>query len=205
MDEKLDFSKGNGLIPAIIQDDLTRKVLMLGYMSEESLRITRETGLVTFYSRSRDTLWTKGETSGNSLTLKKITADCDRDTLLIMASPGGPVCHDGPDTCFNEINQPDLLFLDYLQDIIKDRRRTMPEDSYTTALFKKGTAKIAQKLGEEAVELVIEAMKSDDDAFLNEGADLLYHLIVLLVHRGWTLEDLSKVLASRHRTDNDSR
>jgi len=199
MDSKLDFSKGNGLIPAIIQDDLTRKVLMLGYMNEESLRITRESGLVTFFSRTRDVLWTKGETSGNSLRVKKIIADCDRDTLLIMARPDGPVCHDGPDTCFNEINQADLVFLDYLQELIKERKRTMPEGSYTTKLFKKGTAKIAQKVGEEAVELVIEAMKSDDEAFLNESADLMYHLIVLLVDRGWTLEDVAKVLADRHK------
>lgn len=198
MDEKLDFSKGNGLIPAIIQDDLTRKVLMLGYMNEESLKITRETGLVTFFSRTRDTLWTKGETSGNSLRVKKIIADCDRDTLLIMARPDGPVCHDGPDTCFNEINQTDLVYLDFLQDIIKDRKRSLPEGSYTAKLFTKGTAKIAQKVGEEAVELVIEAMKSDDDAFLNESADLIYHLIVLLVDRGFTLQDVAKVLASRH-------
>jgi phosphoribosyl-ATP pyrophosphohydrolase/phosphoribosyl-AMP cyclohydrolase len=199
MDEKLDFSKGDGLIPAIIQDDLTRKVLMLGYMSEESLKITRETGLVTFYSRTRNILWTKGETSGNSLHVKKISADCDRDTLLILATPDGPVCHDGPDTCFNEINQTDLVYLDYLQEVIKDRKRTMPDGSYTAKLFEKGTAKIAQKVGEEAVELVIEAMKSDDEAFLNEGADLLYHLIVLLVDRGWTLQDVARVLASRHK------
>jgi len=198
MDEKLDFGKGNGLIPAIIQDDLTRKVLMLGYMNEESLKITRETGLVTFFSRTRDVLWTKGETSGNSLRVKKIIADCDRDTLLIMARPDGPVCHDGPDTCFNEINQTDLVFLDYLQEVIKDRKHNMPDGSYTAKLFKKGTAKIAQKVGEEAVELVIEAMKTDDEAFLNEGADLLYHLMVLLVDRGWTLRDVARVLASRH-------
>jgi len=201
MDEKLDFSKGNGLIPAIIQDDLTRKVLMLGYMNEESLRITRETGLVTFFSRTRDVLWTKGETSGNSLRVKKIIADCDRDTLLIMARPDGPVCHDGPDTCFNEINQTDLAYLDFLQDLIKDRKHNMPDGSYTAKLFRKGTAKIAQKVGEEAVELVIESMKSDEEAFLNESADLLYHLIVLLVDRGWTLQDVAKVLASRHKSD----
>jgi phosphoribosyl-AMP cyclohydrolase / phosphoribosyl-ATP pyrophosphohydrolase len=201
MDEKLDFSKSNGLIPAIIQDDLTRKVLMLGYMNEESLRITRETGLVTFFSRTRDVLWTKGETSGNSLRVKKIIADCDRDTLLIMARPDGPVCHDGPDTCFNEINQTDLAFLDFLQDLIKDRKHTMPDGSYTAKLFRKGTAKIAQKVGEEAVELVIESMRSDEEAFLNESADLLYHLIVLLVDRGWTLQDVAKVLASRHKSD----
>ncbi len=199
MDEKLDFNKGNGLIPAIIQDNLTRKVLMLGYMNEESLRLTRETGLVTFYSRSRDELWTKGETSGNSLHVKKIISDCDRDTLLILASPDGPVCHDGPDTCFNEINQSDLQYLDFLQDIIRDRRHTLPEGSYTAKLFRKGTAKIAQKVGEEAVELVIESMKQDDEAFLNESADLLFHFMVLLVDRGWSLEDVAKVLASRHR------
>ncbi len=198
MDEKLDFSKGNGLIPAIIQDEVTRKVLMLGYMNEESLRITRETGLVTFFSRTRDVLWTKGETSGNSLRVKKIVADCDRDTLLIMAKPDGPVCHDGPDTCFNDINETDLMYFDYLQEIIKERKRTLPEGSYTAKLFNQGTAKIAQKVGEEAVELVIEAMKSDDDAFLNESADLIYHLIVLLVDRGWSLQDVAKVLASRH-------
>ncbi len=201
MDEKLDFSKGNGLVPAIIQDDLTRKVLMLGYMSEESLKITRETGLVTFFSRTRDKLWTKGETSGNSLRVRKIIADCDRDTLLIMARPDGPVCHDGPDTCFNEINQTDLVYFDFLQELIKERKHTLPDGSYTAKLFSKGTAKIAQKVGEEAVELVIEAMKSDDEAFLNESADLMYHLIVLLVDRGWTLQDVARVLAGRHKAD----
>lgn len=199
MDEKLDFTKNNGLIPAIIQDDQTRKVLMLGYMNEESLRLTRETGLVTFYSRSRDTLWTKGETSGNSLRVKRIMVDCDRDTLLIMAKPDGPVCHDGPDTCFNEINQADLFYLDYLQDVIRERKHDMPEGSYTAKLFKKGTARIAQKVGEEAVELIIESMKKDDEAFLNEGADLIYHFIVLLVDRGWSLQDVAKVLAGRHK------
>jgi phosphoribosyl-ATP pyrophosphohydrolase/phosphoribosyl-AMP cyclohydrolase len=199
MDEKLDFSKGNGLIPAIIQDDMTRRVLMLGYMNEESLKITRETGLVTFFSRTRDVLWTKGETSGNSLRVKKIIPDCDRDTLLIMARPDGPVCHDGPDTCFNEINQTDLVFLGFLQDLIKERKHTMPDGSYTAKLFRKGTAKIAQKVGEEAVELVIESMKADDDAFLNESADLLYHFIVLLIDRGWSLQDVAKVLSDRHK------
>jgi phosphoribosyl-ATP pyrophosphohydrolase/phosphoribosyl-AMP cyclohydrolase len=199
MDEKLDFSKGDGLIPAIIQDDRTRKVLMLGYMSKESLQLTRETGLVTFFSRSRDVLWTKGETSGNSLHVKKIITDCDRDTLLIMARPDGPVCHDGPDTCFNEINQIDLMFLDYLQEVIRERKHTLPEGSYTAKLFKAGTAKIAQKVGEEAVELVIESMRKDDEAFLNESADLIYHLIVLLTDRGWTLQDVARVLAERHK------
>ena len=199
MSEKLDFSKGNGLIPAIIQDDLTRKVLMLGYMNEESLKITRETGMVTFYSRSRDTLWTKGETSGNSLRVKKIIVDCDRDTLLIMARPDGPVCHDGPDTCFNEINETDLMFLDYLQSLLLKRKQELPEKSYTAGLFREGTTKIAQKTGEEAVELILEALKTDDDAFLNEAADLLFHYMMLLIDRGYTLQDVSRILHHRHK------
>ncbi|MCK9327143.1 MAG: bifunctional phosphoribosyl-AMP cyclohydrolase/phosphoribosyl-ATP diphosphatase HisIE [Bacteroidales bacterium] len=199
MSEKLDFKKENGLIPAIIQDDLTRKVLMLGYMSEESLKITRETGLVTFYSRSRQTLWTKGETSGNSLKVKKILVDCDRDTLLIMATPAGPVCHDGPDTCFNEINEPDILFLDYLQQLILQRKRELPEGSYTAELFRKGTAAMAQKTGEEAVELVIEAMGNNDAAFLDEAADLLFHYLVLLADRGLSLQDVTRTLYQRHQ------
>lgn len=199
MDEKLDFSKNNGLIPAIVQDEVTRKVLMLGYMNEESLKLTRETGLVTFYSRSRKTLWTKGETSGNSMQVKKIMVDCDRDTLLIMAHPSGPVCHDGPDTCFNEINEGSLFFLDRLQTVIQQRRRDMPEKSYTTGLFSQGTGKIAQKVGEESIELIIESLKQDDQAFLGEAADLMYHYMVLLVDRGYTLEDVAKVLSDRHR------
>jgi phosphoribosyl-ATP pyrophosphohydrolase/phosphoribosyl-AMP cyclohydrolase len=199
MNEKLDFTKNNGLIPAIIQDAVTRKVLMLGYMNEESLRLTRETGLVTFYSRSRQELWTKGETSGNSMRVKKIMADCDRDTLLIFAEPAGPVCHDGPDTCFNEINQGDLFFIQHLQELVQSRKREMPEGSYTTKLFAQGTAKVAQKVGEEAVELVIEAMGQNGQAFLNEAADLLYHYLVLLAEKGWSLEDVARVLADRHR------
>jgi phosphoribosyl-ATP pyrophosphohydrolase/phosphoribosyl-AMP cyclohydrolase len=198
MDEKLDFSKNNGLIPAIVQDSVTRKVLMLGYMNEEALRLTRETGLVTFYSRSRKTLWTKGETSGNSMKLVSIMVDCDRDTLLVLAEPAGPVCHDGPDTCFNEINRGDLFFLDNLQSLIQSRKRELPENSYTSKLFRKGTGKIAQKVGEEAVELVIEAMGRDDHAFLNEAADLMYHYLVLLVERGMRLQDVASVLAERH-------
>ncbi|HBB90198.1 MAG TPA: bifunctional phosphoribosyl-AMP cyclohydrolase/phosphoribosyl-ATP diphosphatase [Bacteroidales bacterium] len=198
MDEKLDFSKSNGLIPAIVQDSVTRKVLMLGYMNEEALRMTRETGLVTFYSRSRKTLWTKGETSGNSMKLVRIMVDCDRDTLLVLAEPAGPVCHDGPDTCFNEINRGELFFLDHLQSLIQSRKRELPENSYTTKLFRKGTGKIAQKVGEEAVELVIEAMGKDDQAFLNEAADLMYHYLVLLVEKGVTLEEVAGILAQRH-------
>jgi len=199
MNDKLDFSKNNGLIPAIIQDAVTRKVLMLGYMNEESLKLTRETGLVTFYSRSRQELWTKGETSGNSMRVIKIMADCDRDTLLIFAEPAGPVCHDGPDTCFNEINQGDLFFIQHLQEVIQSRKREMPEGSYTTKLFSQGTAKVAQKVGEEAVETVIEAMGNNGQAFLNEAADLLYHYLVLLVEKGWSLEDVARILADRHK------
>jgi len=160
---------------------------------------TRETGLVTFYSRSRETLWTKGETSGNSLRVKQIRIDCDQDTLLIMARPDGPVCHDGPDTCFNEINDPGMVFLDYLQDLINDRKRKMPAGSYTTSLFESGTGRIAQKVGEEAVELVIEAMKDGDNAVLNEAADLLYHMMVLLADKGLEIVDVVKVLRDRHK------
>ncbi|MFO7616199.1 MAG: bifunctional phosphoribosyl-AMP cyclohydrolase/phosphoribosyl-ATP diphosphatase HisIE [Bacteroidales bacterium] len=199
MSENLDFSKGNGLIPAIVQDDLTRKVLMLGYMNEESLRVTRETGMVTFYSRSRDTLWTKGETSGNSLRMKKILVDCDRDTLLVMARPDGPVCHDGPDTCFNEINETDLMFLDFLQALLLKRKQELPEKSYTAGLFREGTARIAKKTGEEAVELILEALRGDDDAFLNEAADLLFHYLILLIDRGYSLQDVSRTLQQRHK------
>jgi len=196
--EKLDFKKGDGLIPAVVQDDQSRKVLMLGYMNEEALRLTRETGLVTFYSRSRQELWTKGETSGNSLHVKKILVDCDQDTLLIMAHPDGPVCHDGPDTCFNEINDSHLSFLDHLESVIKERKMDMPAGSYTTKLFTAGREKIAQKVGEEAVELVIEAMKNQDETLLNESADLVYHLLVLLADRGYSLRDVARVLQSRH-------
>jgi len=198
MFEKLDFTKNNGLIPAVVQDAVTRKVLMLGYMNEEAFRLTRETGLVTFYSRSRQILWTKGETSGNSMEVKKILVDCDRDTLLILAKPSGPVCHDGPDTCFNEINNPDLFFLDHLQSVIQSRMHEMPSDSYTARLFREGPARIAQKVGEEAVELVVESLRQDDPAFLNEAADLIYHYLVLLASRGFSLQDVVRVLEERH-------
>ena len=197
--EKLDFKKSEGLIPVIVQDDQSRKVLMLGYMNEDALKITRETGLVTFYSRSRQTLWTKGETSGNSMHVKKIMVDCDRDTLLILAHPDGPVCHDGPDTCFNEINETHLAFLEFLENLIHERKRLLPEGSYTTKLFNSGISKTAQKVGEEAVEWILEAMKEDDEAFLNEAADLLYHMMVLLAHKDYQLRDVVRVLAARHR------
>lgn len=198
--DQLDFSKLGGLIPAIIQDDVTDKVLMLGFMNEEALKKTRETGQVTFYSRTKQRLWTKGEESGNFMNVVSVAADCDQDTLLIKVNPTGPVCHTGNDTCWNETNKhDDLHFLKYLQDFIDKRKAEMPEGSYTTSLFKKGTRKITQKVGEEAVETIIGAMANDDENFIYEGADLLYHLIVLLTHKGYRLEDLSRELQKRHK------
>jgi len=197
--KNIDFEKGNGLVPVIIQDDQTMKVLMLGYMNAEAWKKTNDSGLVTFYSRSRNTLWTKGETSGNFLSVKKLMIDCDNDTILILARPKGPVCHRGPDTCFNQVNKSNLFFLEYLQELIDSRKLTMPEGSYTTKLFEKGVGRIAQKVGEEAVETVIEALGDDDDLFLNEGADLIYHLIVLLTQKGYRIEDVAEILASRHK------
>jgi phosphoribosyl-ATP pyrophosphohydrolase/phosphoribosyl-AMP cyclohydrolase len=197
---QLDFTKLGGLIPAIIQDNVTNKVLMLGFMNEEALEKTRETGKVTFYSRTKKRLWTKGEESGNFLNLVSIAPDCDNDTLLIKVNPTGPVCHTGNDTCWNETNkQDDLYFLKYLQDFIDKRKEEMPEGSYTTSLFQSGTRKITQKVGEEAVETIIGAMANDDENFIYEGADLLYHLIVLLSHKGYRLEDLAKELRKRHK------
>ena len=194
-----DFSKLSGLVPAVIQDHDTLKVLMLGFMTEEAFRITCETGRVTFFSRTKNRLWTKGEESGNFLDVVEINNDCDNDTLLIKVHPVGPVCHTGADTCWNETNkQDDLLFLRTLQDLVDRRKQEMPEGSYTTSLFKAGTAKIAQKVGEEAVETVIGAMAGDDENFLYEGADLLYHLIVLLSHKGYRIEDLASELRKRH-------
>ncbi len=198
---ELDFEKlGNGLIPAVIQDNTTNKVLMLGFMNEEALAKTRETGKVTFYSRTKKRLWTKGEESGNFLNLVSIASDCDNDSLLIKVNPVGPVCHTGNDTCWNEVNkQDDLYFLKYLQDFIDKRKEEMPENSYTTSLFQKGTRKIAQKVGEEAVETIIGAMANDDENFIYEGADLLYHLIVLLTYKGFRIEDLARELKRRHK------
>jgi phosphoribosyl-ATP pyrophosphohydrolase/phosphoribosyl-AMP cyclohydrolase len=195
----LDFNKMGGLIPAIIQDDQTNKVLMLGYMNEEAFAKTQEIGKVTFFSRSKQRLWTKGEESGNFLYVVSIYEDCDQDTLLIKVNPVGPVCHTGNDTCFNETNEEDVMFLKYLQDFILRRRREMPEGSYTTSLFSKGVERIAQKVGEEAVETVIEAMTGDSDRLLYESSDLLYHLIVLLTYKGFRIEDLAKELKKRHR------
>lgn len=198
---EIDFSKTtDGLVPAIIQDNSTYKVLMLGYMNAEALEKTLKEGRVTFYSRSRKKLWTKGEESGNYLNVVSIAADCDKDTLLIKAKPLGPTCHTGADTCWNEANSPDdISFLKELQDFIDKRKADMPEKSYTTSLFKDGTRKIAQKVGEEAVETIIGAMANDDENFIYEGADLLYHLIVLLTHKGYRIEDLARELKRRHK------
>ncbi len=195
----MDFTKLNGLIPAVIQDNITQKVLMVGFMNEEALQKTRETGHVTFYSRSKQRLWTKGEESGNFLNLKEIIEDCDNDTVLIKAQPVGPVCHTGNDTCFNESNKVEPDFLIYLQDLIDQRMREMPDGSYTTKLFSKGINKIAQKVGEEATELIIEAKDQNDELFLNEAADLMYHTLVLLAAKGFHIKDVIQVLSERHK------
>ena len=196
---QIDFSKGDGLVPAIVQDNKTLKVLMLGYMNKESFDKTLEIGKVTFYSRSKNRLWTKGEESGNFLNVVDIKNDCDNDTLLIKVNPVGPVCHTGTDTCWGEKNTQGVEFLAVLQDFICKRKEEMPEGSYTTHLFNKGVRKMSQKVGEEAVETVIGAMANDDENFLYEGADLLYHLIVLLTSKGYRIEDLANELASRHK------
>ena len=195
----IDFDKMGGLVPAIIQDADTRQVLMLGYMNKESYDKTVSTGLVTFYSRSRQTLWTKGETSGNYLRLVDMKNDCDNDTLLVRVHPEGPTCHKGTDTCWGESNDSNpLLFLTELQDFIEKRHEEMPEGSYTTSLFKDGLNRMAQKVGEEALELVIEATNGTNDRLVYEGSDMLYHLIVLLTSKGLRIEDLAKELQERH-------
>lgn len=194
---QLDFSKGNGLVPAIIQDEKTGVVLMLGYMNEKALARSREEGRVTFFSRSKGRLWTKGERSGNFLEVVSIKEDCDRDTLLIKVRPAGPVCHTGSDSCFGEENVPGR-FLDRLAQVIESRRGDDPDSSYTASLFHKGVQKIAQKVGEEAVELILEAEQGPDDRLLNEAADLIYHLKVLLAARGKSLKDVENVLRERH-------
>ena len=195
---KLDFDKMNGLVPAIIQDNYTQKVLMLGFMNEEAYNKTVETGKVTFFSRTKNRLWTKGEESGNFLHVVSIAVDCDNDTLLIKANPAGPVCHTGADTCWGEKNEQDIMFLKELQDFIDKRHEEMPEKSYTTSLFKSGVNKMAQKVGEEAVETVIEACNGTDERLIYEGADLLYPLIVLLTSKGYRIEDLARELKERH-------
>lgn len=193
-----DFDKMDGLVPAIIQDSYTQKVLMLGFMNKEAYEKTLTTGKVTFYSRTKQRLWTKGETSGNFLEVVSIKSDCDNDTLLIQAHPTGPVCHMGTDTCWGEKNEQDIMFLKELQDFIDKRHEEMPEKSYTTSLFKSGVNKMAQKVGEEAVETIIEACNGTDERLIYEGADLLYHLIVLLTSKGYRIEDLARELKERH-------
>jgi len=206
----IDFNKSaDGLVPAVIQDVNTGKVLMLGYMNAEALDVTRQQGTVTFFSRSKQRLWTKGETSGNFLFVNEIAADCDGDTLLIKATPAGPVCHTGADTCFGEKNsQPEIAdtrageaaFLNYLQkEVIRERKLNPSDESYTSSLFKRGINKIAQKVGEEAVEVVIESKDSDDDLFKNEVSDLLFHLLVLLEQKNIDLDEVIDVLRSRHQ------
>ncbi|MEI7828132.1 MAG: bifunctional phosphoribosyl-AMP cyclohydrolase/phosphoribosyl-ATP diphosphatase HisIE [Prolixibacteraceae bacterium] len=197
----INFNKEtSGLIPAIIQDEHSDKVLMLGFMNKEAYEKTVQTGRVTFFSRTRKCLWTKGEESGNFLDVVSISTDCDQDTLLIKAIPAGPVCHTGADTCWEESNPTDdFYFLKTLQNYIARRKVEMPDGSYTTSLFKSGTAKIAQKVGEEAVETVIEAMANNDERLLYEASDLLYHLMVLLSHKGYTISDLATELKKRHK------
>jgi phosphoribosyl-ATP pyrophosphohydrolase/phosphoribosyl-AMP cyclohydrolase len=199
----MDFDKLDGLIPSIIQDASTSRVLMLGFMNAEALERTRKDGKVTFFSRTKQRLWTKGEESGNFLHVVDILEDCDQDTLLIKANPAGPVCHTGSDTCFNELNdtgqdQEGIGFISVLQQLIHARKAELPEGSYTSALFKAGINKIAQKVGEEAVELVIESKDNRDELFLNEAADLMYHLLVLLAAKGKDIKDVVDVLEQRH-------
>lgn len=192
------FSKyADGLVPAIIQDYNTSKVLMLGFMNEEAYKQTEQTGKVTFYSRSKQRLWTKGEESGHFLELKTISVDCDNDTLLIKAIPHGPVCHTGADTCWSEKNHADNFLL-YLEEVIRLRSKASPDESYVARLMQKGINKVAQKVGEEAVEVVIEAKDDNETLFLNESADLLFHFLVLLAAKNYTLNDVVNVLKSRH-------
>jgi phosphoribosyl-ATP pyrophosphohydrolase/phosphoribosyl-AMP cyclohydrolase len=196
---QIDFNKGNGLVPAIIQDAKTQKVLMLGYMNKEAYEKTIELGKVTFYSRSRQKLWTKGEESGNFLYLKDLSLDCDKDTLLIKVDPVGAVCHKGTDTCWDEENQASSVdFLLQLQQVITERKKNLSEKSYTASLFQKGINKIAQKVGEEAVELVIEAKDDNKDLFMGEAADLMFHYLVLLSAKGYSLEQVVALLQQRH-------
>ena len=202
----IDFEKKGGLVPAIIQDAVTQKVLMLGFMNEEAYQKTLDTKHVTFWSRTRNTLWTKGETSGNFLNLVDIKVDCDNDTLLILAHPDGPTCHTGTDTCWGEDNHANpLLFLTELQDFINRRKEEMPEGSYTTKLFKEGINKIAQKVGEEALETVIEATNGTNDHLVYEASDLLYHLLVMLTEKGLRIEEVAQELQKRHDPNWDKK
>lgn len=198
---EIDFSKNkDGLVPAIVQDAQTKEILMLGYMNQEALDKTQETQKVTFFSRSKNRLWTKGEESGNFLELVGIRVDCDKDTLLVTANPKGPTCHTGTDTCWGTQNNQDYGFLSKLEEIIAARKEDKENtDSYVASLFRKGINKIAQKVGEEAVETVIEAKDDNDDLFLNESADLLFHYLILLQAKGYLLNDIVKTLKDRHK------
>ena len=214
---KIDFEKMGGLVPAIIQDATTRNVLMLGFMNEEAYQKTLDTKHVTFWSRTRQTLWTKGETSGHFLNLVDMKIDCDEDTLLVRVNPIGPTCHTGTDTCWGEENTPidngqltmdnanPLLFLSELQSFIDKRKQQMPEGSYTTSLFNKGINKIAQKVGEEALETVIEATNGTSEHLVYEASDLLYHLIVMLTEKGLRIEDVAEELHRRHDPEWDKQ
>ena len=195
----IDFSKMNGLVPAIVQDAISGKVLMQGFMNEEALAKTLETGKVTFFSRSKNRLWTKGETSGNFMELVSMAVDCDGDAILVKANPQGPVCHTGSDTCWNEENSSKTGFIDQLRAIIKDRKNNPSDQSYTASLFAKGINKVAQKVGEEAVEIVIEAKDDNKELFLGEAADLLFHYLVLLEAKGYELDEVMEVLIERHK------
>jgi phosphoribosyl-ATP pyrophosphohydrolase/phosphoribosyl-AMP cyclohydrolase len=198
---KIDFNKNNnGLVPAIIQDAKTNKVLMLGYMNAEAFEKTTATNKVTFFSRTKNRLWTKGEESGHFLNVISIKNDCDNDTLLIQVNPVGPTCHTGSDTCWNDVNEQSFGFLSELENVITSRRENADsQKSYVASLFEKGINKIAQKVGEEAVEIVIEAKDTNDDLFLNEGADLLFHYLILLQAKGYKLKDIVSVLEGRHK------
>ncbi len=200
MERKPDFSKSaDGLLPVIIQDYTSNKVLMLGYMNEEAFFKTKNEKKVTFFSRSKQRLWTKGETSQNFLHVKEVLIDCDADTILIKANPDGPTCHTGDDTCWQESNDSKTAFIDYLKNLIKDRKSNPTDKSYTSSLFAKGINKIAQKVGEEAVEIVIEAKDDNKDLFLGEAADLLFHYLVLLEAKNFDLNEVIEVLIKRHK------
>ena len=195
----IDFSKQNNLVPAIVQDASTKTVLMLGYMNQEALEKTKKEGIVTFFSRSKNRLWTKGETSNNFLKVVEILEDCDQDTLLIKAIPEGPTCHTGTDSCWGEKNENSFGFLSKLEKVIEERKTQINNNSYIKSLYEKGTEKIAQKVGEEAVELVIEALGKNDELFLNEASDLLFHYLILLHNRGFALNDILKILEERQK------
>lgn len=200
MNKEIAFDKSpDGLVPVVVQDNWTGKVLMLGYMNQEAFEKTKIEKIVTFFSRSKQRLWTKGETTNNFLHVKDILVDCDADTILIKATPAGPTCHTGADTCFDEVNDGKVWFINHLRSVIKDRKANNSEKSYTSSLFQKGVNKIAQKVGEEAVELVIEAKDDNKDLFLGEAADLLFHYLILLEQKGYEFDEVLDVLMSRHK------